>query len=182
MKPLRERLLDVATVLLIVGAIGVYGYRMLEGRRTTSSATADDERALLAAHPDTLVGILVSDTAKRVRVDFRVDSSTMVVLFSTSCHWCKQSVPVWETTAAGLPAHWRVVAITSEPVNEATRTFFRSSRFVVVRATSPASLHRVFPATGVPVTLAVRNGRVRGAQAGFHEAAAIDALLATLPR
>lgn len=127
------------------------------------SATA----ALTEARPESV--LVASPTAPRTpqTLDLRSDSSTVLLIFSATCEACSAMRRSWESLADSMPRDIRVVGLTSDP--EGGEDYFRSLRIRVLRVTSRAAFQHQIPAGFVPVTMAVRSGRVLDAHIGIAD-------------
>jgi thiol-disulfide isomerase/thioredoxin len=178
-KSSRERILDGLTVVVLLAAIGIFAFRSTSTSDSRARTSVQAEADLLSARPDTLRARSATDSAMTL-IDFRSDSGTVLVLFTTGCPYCRQTKPEWQRIAATLPASVRMIALTSESVSLDVQQYFSSTRIRTMLLAKESRANRMFPVDVVPVTMAVRRGRVIAAHVGLATAADVDRIVQTL--
>lgn len=179
MKTNRDRAMDGLTILVLLAAVGFY-WRSTSAKASGGGETAQQsETALLSARPDTLRVTNGVDSVTQL-IDFRSDSGTVLVFFTTTCPWCKKTKPEWERVASKLPASVRMIALTIESVSPDVKTYFASPQIRTAQPSSVAQISAMFPVGVVPVTMAVRNGRVLAAHVGLASGTDVDHVVAAL--
>jgi thiol-disulfide isomerase/thioredoxin len=179
MSRVRDRAMDVLTVGILLAALGVFFWRSRPSDAQTTPSTAQAEADLVKAAPDTLLAVRAGETATQV-VDFRGDSATLIMMFTTTCPWCKKMKADWEQVANLQSPAVRVMAFANEPPSLEAGKYFGSTRIRILQALSARDMRRVFPVEPVPVTLAVKGGRVLAAHVGYGTLADIERIAATL--
>lgn len=112
------------------------------------------------------------------------DRRELLLIFSTSCEFCLETLPTWDAIARDLPTRVKGLGLygVSLDADSATRTYvaLHHLRFPIVHFPTERAA-TTYRAIGSPITLLIDSaGSVRYARAGVLNAGAVDSLYAAL--
>lgn len=178
---LRARLLDAATVGVLLITAGLLAYRyLLPGLDESSRTTRSELQAAVIGRVQQRVVVLNPATGRADTAHFRSSRRQLVLLFRHDCSACEAVRPLWEWLAADLRDPKSVTTAVGPRASSGHGSYF-DRRIVTERYLLEGSIKQAFGMPLVPTTLVLSpTGIVEFARIGVLRQADLDSLRAFL--
>lgn len=176
-----RKVFDVILMLMAIVAVALWGSSYLRGRTTSSQSEKPTTIAQLEAKMlgTTLMPLsLQNSTEVEPHIFIPAGSPTVLIIFSSTCQACINTVPVWRALLDSLPRGIRTVALSHEPLS-VLRDWTSSHRLSVDLVVGAAATSE-WGVVATPTTMMVNDsGRVLLARVGILDMGVVASFTGT---